>query len=448
MERKDYIKLLLIMIAIVVLSTTSAGAANKTVTMQVGETMTLRLPSSITSLAMRGAQWTSTCPNEVQIVSQTTYSATIKVLKAVPSTTTCLIHCQYYYLVNNAGFTYQLSGIYDFKVETESNEPTSVSLPSSVTLNVGESRYLTASLTPNDAQTEMTWSSSNYATINVFQNGRILAQKEGTSIITVKTSNGKTATCTVNAIRPTVDITSVAITPVSYTIKVGEEYKLNAVISPSNATDKEVIWSSSQSSIVSVDKTGNIAGLKAGTATISATASNGISATCTVICQPVIPDIEISDKDGLAEIPAIANIRYDRTMYAGWNSVCVPFALNQTMLDDFSEGCKIALVETFEVVGDKRHITIKEVTSVGAGIPCLIYAPSDVLCKFKLDNAELNVSPDNSSIMKAAFQKTCIGAGVYKLTEDGTAFGLTKTDEATVAPFRCYIQIQPQKPTK
>lgn len=105
-------------------------------------------------------------------------------------------------------------------------------------------------------------------------------------------------------------------------------------------------------------------------------------------------------------------------------------------------------METFEVVGDKRHITIKEVTSVGAGIPCLIYAPSDVLCKFKLDNAELNVSPDNSSIMKAAFQKTCIGAGVYKLTEDGTAFGLTKTDEATVAPFRCYIQIQPQKPTK
>ena len=78
-----------------------------------------------------------------------------------------------------------------------------------------------------------------------------------------------------------------------------------------------------------------------------------------------------------------------------------------------------------------------------AGVPCLIYAPSEVLCKFKLDNVELKASPKNSSIMKASFQRICIGAGVYKLTEDGTAFGLTKTDEAVVAPFRCYIQVQP-----
>lgn len=189
MVRKDYIKQLMTVIAVLVLSTTSISAANKTVTMQVGETMTLRLPSNITSLALRGVQWVSTRPNEIQVVSQTTYSATIKVLKAVPSTTTCLVNCRYYYLVNNGGYIYQLTGSYDFKVETMSNEPTSVSLPLSVTLNIGESKSLTAILTPHDAQTELTWASSNYATINVFQNGRILAQKEGTSIITVRTSN-------------------------------------------------------------------------------------------------------------------------------------------------------------------------------------------------------------------------------------------------------------------
>ncbi|WP_205125397.1 hypothetical protein, partial [Bacteroides salyersiae] len=100
MVRKDYIKQLMTVIAVLVLSTTSISAANKTVTMQVGETMTLRLPSNITSLALRGVQWVSTRPNEIQVVSQTTYSATIKVLKAVPSTTTCLVNCRYYYLVN------------------------------------------------------------------------------------------------------------------------------------------------------------------------------------------------------------------------------------------------------------------------------------------------------------------------------------------------------------
>lgn len=443
MERKGYIKELLTVIAVLVLSTISISAANKTVTMQVGETMTLRLPSSITSLAMRGAQWTSTRPNEVQVVSQTTYSATIKVLKAVPSTTTCLIHCQYYYLVNNAGFTYQLSGIYDFKVETESNEPTSVSLPSSITLNVGESKYLTASLSPYGAQTKLTWSSSNYATINVFQNGRILAQKEGMSIITVRTSNGKTATCAVNAIKPSVDVTSVNVSPATCTIKVGEKNKLNAVVYPSNATDKQITWVSSNPSIVSVDENGNIIGIKAGTVNISATTNNGKTASCTVNCIAVIPDLEISDKNGVLEIPPVANVRYDRIMYPGWNSVCVPFALNKTMLDEFMKGFRIALVEAFEIVGNKQFITIKEVSSVEAGVPCLVYAPSEVLCKFKLDNVELKASPKNSSIMKASFKRTCIGAGVYKLTEDGTAFGLTKTNEAIVAPFRCYIQVQP-----
>ncbi|WP_192912781.1 Ig-like domain-containing protein, partial [Bacteroides salyersiae] len=346
--------------------------------MQVGETMTLRLPSNITSLALRGVQWVSTRPNEIQVVSQTTYSATIKVLKAVPSTTTCLVNCRYYYLVNNGGYIYQLTGSYDFKVETMSNEPTSVSLPLSVTLNIGESKSLTAILTPHDAQTELTWASSNYATINVFQNGRILAQKEGTSIITVRTSNGRTATCTVNAIKPTIDATSVSISSVTCTIKVGEKNKLNAVVFPSNATNKQITWVSSNPSIVSVDKNGNIIGLKAGTANISVMTNNGKTASCTVNCIAMIPDLEISDKNGMSEIPAVANVRYDRIMYSGWNSVCVPFALDKTILDGFLEGFRMALVETFEIVGDKQFVTIKEVCFVEAGVPCLIYAPSEV----------------------------------------------------------------------
>ena len=307
----------------------------------------------------------------------------------------------------------------------------------------GESKSLTAILTPHDAQTELTWASSNYATINVFQNGRILAQKEGTSIITVRTSNGRTATCTVNAIKPTTDATSVSISSVTCTIKVGEKNKLNAVVFPSNATNKQITWVSSNPSIVSVDKNGNIIGLKAGTANISVMTNNGKTASCTVNCIAMIPDLEISDKNGMLEIPAVANVRYDRIMYSGWNSVCVPFALDKTILDGFLEGFRMALVETFEIVGDKQFVTIKEVCFVEAGVPCLIYAPSEVLCKFKLDNVELKASPKNSSIMKASFQRICIGAGVYKLTEDGTAFGLTKTDEAVVAPFRCYIQVQP-----
>lgn len=57
---------------------TSIQAADKTVTMKVGETKRLSLPSYITSKAIKGSQWTSTRPNEIEVVSQTAYSVTVK----------------------------------------------------------------------------------------------------------------------------------------------------------------------------------------------------------------------------------------------------------------------------------------------------------------------------------------------------------------------------------
>ena len=77
--------------------TAYVSGADKTVTMKVGETKTLYLPSSVTSKALKGSTWISTRSNEVHVLSQTTYSVTIKAVKPVPVTTTCLIHCQYYY---------------------------------------------------------------------------------------------------------------------------------------------------------------------------------------------------------------------------------------------------------------------------------------------------------------------------------------------------------------
>lgn len=135
-----------IMVLSFIASAASIHAADKTVTMKVGETKRLSLPSYITSKAIKGSQWTSTRPDEIEVVSQTAYSATVKAKKSVPSTTTCLVHCQYYYYESVGSFTYMRTGIYDFKVETEAVQPTHISLPSSLSLNVGERKYLTPPL--------------------------------------------------------------------------------------------------------------------------------------------------------------------------------------------------------------------------------------------------------------------------------------------------------------
>lgn len=372
-------------------------------------------------------------------MSYTTYSVTIKAVKPVPATTTCLVNCRYYYIVYSGSFKYQMTGIYDYKIETEAVEPNSVSLPNNVSLNVGESKYLTATVSPSDAVTELTWSSSNYPTINVSQDGRILAQKEGTSVITVSTSNGKTASCTVTATRPNVAVTSINVTPSSYTIDVGEKYKLTATISPSNATDKSVIWSSDNSSVVSVDNSGNICGMAAGTAIITAKSSNGKTATCTITCKAKIPDVVISDSEGISSIPTIANVKYERMLYKGWNSMCLLFSLKREQLD--VDDAKLVVVKDVETIGSEKYVSFESVDNVDSGVPCLVYTPVDYKLSLDLKEVQLVDTPNDNSILKGSFDEVEIGEGCYKLSSNGNSFSLTKSDKAVSKPFRAYINL-------
>ena len=71
------------------------------------------------------------------------------------------------------------------------------------------------------------------------------------------------------------------VTPSRIEIIEGESAALSARVSPEAASDRAVAWSSSDRSVVTVDKTGTVQGLKPGTATVTATAE-GKSGTCAV----------------------------------------------------------------------------------------------------------------------------------------------------------------------
>ncbi len=78
----------------------------------------------------------------------------------------------------------------------------------------------------------------------------------------------------------TVAVTGVSLNKTSLSLSIDETFKLDAAVSPSNATDQKITWSSSDASVVAVSN-GMIKGLKAGTATITVTAG-GKTATCAV----------------------------------------------------------------------------------------------------------------------------------------------------------------------
>lgn len=154
---------------------------------------------------------------------------------------------------------------------------------SSISLIVGSSRTLTATVTPSDAlDKSVTWSSNNTSVATVSTSGTVSAKAVGTAVITVRTNDGgKTATCTVT-VTP-VSVTGVSLNKSSLTLYVSDNETLVATVSPTNATNKSVTWSSSNYSVANVNSAGTVSALSAGSAIITATTSDGgYTATCSV----------------------------------------------------------------------------------------------------------------------------------------------------------------------
>jgi uncharacterized protein YjdB len=151
----------------------------------------------------------------------------------------------------------------------------------SASLLVGQTQQLTATVTPDNATDKsVTWSSSNPNVATVDQTGLVTAKAGGSVTITVITTDGsKMATCDVTVNQP---VKSVALDMDNATVIIGETLQLTATISPADATNKALTWSSSDESVASVDKDGMVSALKQGEAVITAKSVEGPSASCTV----------------------------------------------------------------------------------------------------------------------------------------------------------------------
>lgn len=179
------------------------------------------------------------------------------------------------------------------QVTVKGIEATEITLSaSSLALKIGDTASLNATISPVDTTDKtVTFASSDPKIASVDDNGTITALKEGTAKITASASNGISATCTVNVYPEITEVTSVSLNRVSVTVDEGDEFSLAVVVLPTDATDKTITWQSQNPEVASVDQDGKVSAHLAGTTTITATSTNGVSASCEVTVNKIIVEV-------------------------------------------------------------------------------------------------------------------------------------------------------------
>lgn len=154
---------------------------------------------------------------------------------------------------------------------------------SAAQLREGESMTLTATVLPEDANDKtVTWTSSNPSVATVDANGNVIAIATGETIITASCGD-VTATCSVSVVQTPAE--SISVSQSAAKLYIGDTLSLSATVLPEEASDKTVIWSSSDNAVASVDDNGNVTAISAGEATVTARCGN-VTATCTITVIP------------------------------------------------------------------------------------------------------------------------------------------------------------------
>lgn len=155
-----------------------------------------------------------------------------------------------------------------------------------LTLKIGDTNDLTATIEPANATDKtVTWTSNNDQVATVSDKGLVTAVKEGKATITA-TAGSASASCEVT-VEP-INVTGISISNQNLELEVEQTATLTATVSPSNATNKKIVWTSSNNQIATVDVNGVVKGVTVGTTKIEAkTEDGGFTASCSVTVSPI-----------------------------------------------------------------------------------------------------------------------------------------------------------------
>lgn len=183
------------------------------------------------------------------------------------------------------------NGIYaKCKVTVTPPECTEISIPVIKEMNVGTTWTVSPSITPSTASPTLSWKTTDSNVAAVTQAGVVTAKSPGIATISVTTDNGKSASCIVTVKDPNPLPTAITMEE-EISLEVSQTYTLNPTLTPSNAKTT-LTWKSSDTKVATVRQDGTVTAVAPGSAEITVTTSNGLSATCRVVIEGSEPIAE------------------------------------------------------------------------------------------------------------------------------------------------------------
>jgi uncharacterized protein YjdB len=142
-----------------------------------------------------------------------------------------------------------------------------------LSINIGDKKKLT--ITTSKKVSPIKWTSSNASIANVDQKGGVLAKKPGKVTITASYAKLKLkATTVINVKSPVINVSKIIISDRDLKLRAGESVQVTATVSPPNATDKTLIWSSNNQKVAEVEQDGTIYAIDKGFAQIKVSSKN------------------------------------------------------------------------------------------------------------------------------------------------------------------------------
>ncbi len=300
---------------------------------------------------------------------------------------------------------------------------TSVSITTGpTTIRTGEIAQFSATISPADATNKgLIWSTSDNDLATIDSHGRLVAKKEGTVTVTVTTvDGGHKDSVSITITSSDISVQGVTISKTISLVEIDSSIHLTADITPSNATNKNVTWESSDTNIATVSKDGTVIGKGVGSVTLTVSTVDGNykdSITITVVA-PTPRSVSIEDGNRALKVGDQYTL----------NAIVLPENAGDRTVTWSSQDTSIATVDEKGMVTAIKAGTVKIVATVANGTlraECVfaIYSDDDIS---KIANNEVEIVDDRD----ASFH---MDAGAKdKLVESDSGYTLTITGNGSI----------------